>query len=77
MRTLAERLKWARDRADLTARGLDKRAKLTPGHTAAIESGRRQDPTTTTAQALADALGVSLDWLVSGRGPVSRARAVS
>jgi transcriptional regulator with XRE-family HTH domain len=68
MRTLSGRLKKARTAAKISARRLDKLAGLTPGHTTLIESGRRPNPTATTAAALARALDVSLEWLVSGRG---------
>lgn len=68
MKTLADRLKSTREGAGLSARGLDELAKLTPGHTAAIESGRRHDPSASTLTALARALDVSLDWLVNGVG---------
>ncbi len=69
MKTFGSRLKWARDTANLSARKLDKLAGITPGHTTAIEAGRKQDITTSTAAKLAHALGVSLDWLISGDGP--------
>jgi transcriptional regulator with XRE-family HTH domain len=68
MQTLAQRLRRARDASELSARRLDKLAGLTPGHTTLIESGRRLNPTAATAAALARVLGVSLEWLVSGRG---------
>lgn len=75
MKTLADRLKYAREIAGHSARALDDLAKLTPGHTAAIESGRRIDPSASTMTALAKALGVSLDWLVAGSGtPPKRLR---
>jgi transcriptional regulator with XRE-family HTH domain len=47
---------------------LDALAGLTRGHISAIESGHRTSIEARTAQRIADALGVSLDWLVSGRG---------
>jgi len=68
MSTLAERLKWAREAAGLTARKLDRLANLTAGHTTAIEAGRRADPSMSTVTALADALRVPLEWLASGDG---------
>jgi transcriptional regulator with XRE-family HTH domain len=69
MQTLAQRLRRARKAAGLSARRLDALAGLTPCHTSLIESGLRENPKATTVAALAKALGVSLDWLVSGRGP--------
>lgn len=66
MSGLAERLREARLRAGLTARALDEKAEITSGHTALIESGRRESPAVETVRKLAAALGVSLDWLVTG-----------
>lgn len=64
---LAERLREARERAGLSARALDEKAGITPGHTTLIESGRRESPAVETIRKLAEALGVSIDWLVTGR----------
>lgn len=66
MAGLADRLREARERAGLSARALDERAEITPGHTTLIESGRRENPAVETIRKLAAALGVSLDWLVTG-----------
>lgn len=52
----------------MSARAVDGVAGLTCGHTALIESGRRPNIEAETARALADALHVSLDWLIAGRG---------
>lgn len=67
MSGLAERLREARERAGLSARGLDEKAGITAGHTTLIESGRRAKPTAEIVGKLAAALGVSIDWLVMGR----------
>lgn len=52
----------------VSAYKLDQLSELTPGHTAAIERGKRPNLEVRTAQRIARALGVSLDWLVSGLG---------
>ncbi len=52
----------------MSASGLDNVAGLTRGHTWQIESGRKPRIELATASKLADALGVSLDWLVDGKG---------
>lgn len=65
---LARRLRRLRRAAEISARALDALARLAPGHTALIESGRRVAPSTATASALSAVLGVSLDWLIAGRG---------
>lgn len=67
MKDLASRLRTARKRAGLRLCDLDAKAKLAGGHTAAIENRRRIDPSGQTILALADALGVSTDWLLRGR----------
>lgn len=68
MKTLPERLAWARGAAGLSARGLDRKAGLHGGHTQLIESGRRVDPSSETVKRLARALGISIDWLIDGNG---------
>ena len=66
MDTLAERLKWARETAGLSQRGLSELAGLASSHVQLIESGRAEGLNLGTAGGLAQALGLSLDWL-SGR----------
>lgn len=55
-----------------SARELDKLAGLTPCHISLIESGRRPNPESETLRAIASVLGVSLDWLVLGKGDPPR-----
>lgn len=62
---IAARLKFARARLGISARELDRRADLTEGHTSLLETGTRGIEALTAAK-LAEALGVSLDWLVRG-----------
>lgn len=75
MSGLAVRLREARERVGLSARALDEKAAITPGHTTLIESGRRESPAVETIRKLAAALGVSIDWLVTGEergsGPIA------
>jgi transcriptional regulator with XRE-family HTH domain len=68
LRTLRARLQYARKLKGKSASGLDAEAKLTRGHTWQIETGRKPRIELETATKLATALGVSLDWLVSGIG---------
>jgi len=68
LRTLGERVRWARDLAGISARRLDKLAKLSAGHARAIETGRKQTVEASTARKLASVLGVTLDWLLCGTG---------
>ena len=62
---LAERIRCLREEAGLSRRALDDRAALTAGHTQGIESGRMRSPELATVKAIANALGVSLDALLS------------
>lgn len=62
------RLRAARLRAGLSARGLDDLAGLTAGYTRLIEAGKRGNIGSRTADAIARVLGVSLDWLIRGDG---------
>jgi len=71
MAGLADRMREARERTGLSARALDKKADITPGHTTAIESGGRANPAAETLRKLAAALGVSIDWLMTGESPTA------
>lgn len=66
--TLSDRLREARSFSSLSARELDRLAGIGQGHSALIESGQRPNVEAKTATALARVLGVSLDWLLMGRG---------
>lgn len=65
---ICERLRAARELAGISCRTLDALAGITPGHTSAIEAGRRGNPESRTAIALAHALGLTIDWLLLGDG---------
>lgn len=52
----------------LSARALDRLAGLRAGHVAMIESGARDNIESKTAEGLSRVLGVSLDWLLLGKG---------
>ena len=66
MQTMSERLRWARVKRGLTCIALDAAAGLASGHTAMIESGRREDPSGSTCSKLAAALEVDVAWLLNG-----------
>ena len=66
MKTLAERLRWARQKRGLSCAAVDEIADLSCGHTASIEAGRREDPSAMTVSKLAHALDVSVAWLING-----------
>lgn len=72
---IGDRLREARELAGLPARELDRLADKTLGHAGLIESRRRSDAQAGTLKAYADVLGLSLDWLIAGRGKLpSQAR---
>jgi transcriptional regulator with XRE-family HTH domain len=66
--TLAGRLRAARTLAGLSGRALDKLAGRKEGHASVIESRPDGAVKAAVAMAYARALGVSLEWLVDGKG---------
>lgn len=68
MRTLAERLTWARERKQLTQAGLGKLAGVSQGTIGNLESGLRKEARRI-AQ-IASALDVDALWLADGKGAV-------
>lgn len=66
--TLAERLRYAREQADLTQSELARRAGLRPQTVQAIESGIVRRPRA--HMELARVLGVRSEWLVWDEGPM-------
>lgn len=66
MYTLAERLKWARDRKQLTQQQLADRAGVKQSTIGNIESGTRLDPRFLVE--IAVAVGVDPVWLALGKG---------
>lgn len=74
--TLQQRLRRARTLAELPARELDRLAGIRQGHSGIIEARASENVETATAQALARVLGVSLDWLIAGKGKEPTQRAV-
>jgi transcriptional regulator with XRE-family HTH domain len=71
-----ERLRRARERAEISARELDRLAELAYGHTSLIETRHRPRPEMKTAVKLAGVLGLSLDWLLSGIGTEPTAKQI-
>lgn len=74
---LAGRLRHARMLSGLSARELNELAlKRTGTHVSLIESGVRESPQADTLEKLARVLGITLDWLIAGTGPLPSKRAV-
>jgi transcriptional regulator with XRE-family HTH domain len=66
---LADRLRFARELGRLSQRELTRRAGLkSERHVGLIESGEKADVMGETAEKLSRVLGVSLDWLLTGKG---------
>jgi len=75
MRTLSERLAWAREQTGLSQRGLARAAGLqSERHIGFLESGERDNPELKTLQAIAAALGATVGWLADGNLPAPNAR---
>ncbi len=66
MKTIGQRVVWARKARGLTQAELDEVADLSAGHTGSIERGRRESPSSATLSKLARALRVDLGWLIQG-----------
>lgn len=66
--TISVRLREVREAAGISARELDRLAGLTPNHTSLIEGRAGCELRSGTLEALSEALGISLDWLVRGVG---------
>lgn len=75
---IGERLRWARESAGISQRKLARLAGLkSEMHVRIIEGGdAAKGIESTTAIALATALGVSLDWLLTGGEPQPSADAI-
>lgn len=65
--SVGERVRVARERCGLSARALAAKADLSAGYVALIERGQRPSPSGEVFRKLAAALGVSIDWLITGR----------
>ncbi|MCY0389604.1 helix-turn-helix transcriptional regulator [Robbsia sp. Bb-Pol-6] len=66
MRELAQRLVWAREKAELSQAGLAKLVKISQSNIGNLESGARKSSRKIVE--IAKALGVSPDWLANGTG---------
>ncbi len=66
MKTLSERVRWAREKRGYSCAGLDEMADLSCGHVAKIERGDSGDPSLTTVSKIAAALDVDPSWLMFG-----------
>jgi transcriptional regulator with XRE-family HTH domain len=75
--SLGARARYARKLSGLSSRGLSLRAGLDANTLSQIERERRRDPQVSSVAALAVTLGLSLDWLVLGRGAAPDAIAIA
>jgi transcriptional regulator with XRE-family HTH domain len=66
MKTLPERVRWAREKRRMSHAELDEVADLSCGHSAKIEKGDREHPSASTMSKLAYALKVDIGWLING-----------
>jgi transcriptional regulator with XRE-family HTH domain len=63
---LGRLLRRLREAQGLTQRALAKRAKVTGAYIAMLETGAKRNPSLATLRALAKALGVSVEALITG-----------
>lgn len=76
--TLAARVKYVRGFVPtLSKRQLSLMAGLSPSMVGMIERGQRMSLESETASGLADVLGVTLDWLLLGRGSNPKVRSTT
>jgi transcriptional regulator with XRE-family HTH domain len=68
MRSITDRLKWARETAGLSQRRLAKVADLSEAVVRHLEGGTTETIETKTALKLSGALGCSVGWLLAGEG---------
>jgi HTH-type transcriptional regulator, cell division transcriptional repressor len=66
MKTVGERVRWAREKRGLTQAELDEIADLSSGHVGSVERGTRVVPSVVTLSKLSRALRVDLTWLIQG-----------
>ena len=66
--SLADRVRWARGVAGVTQERLAKLCGISGPHVSLIESGGRTDLKLRVLVALAQGLGVSMEWLATGAG---------
>lgn len=65
---IGARVRQARETACISARELDKLSGISQGHVSLIEAGRKWRVSAETVALIGLALGVSLDWMILGRG---------
>jgi transcriptional regulator with XRE-family HTH domain len=72
LRSLGSRVRFLRERANLTVRGLAERAEMAPGQISYIENSRRGERVAgieaATILKLARALGCPVGWLIAEEG---------
>jgi len=74
--TIGERLKQARIKAGMNQSELARLAKLTPSAISQIESGLSKKPDAINLLKIARALGVTPDWLITGKDSPSAGKAI-
>jgi transcriptional regulator with XRE-family HTH domain len=67
--TISFRCRRAREKAGISAAALAERAGITRAYISRIESGDRDNLSRRVAQAIAEATGTSVDWLLTGKEP--------
>jgi transcriptional regulator with XRE-family HTH domain len=68
LKTIGDRLAFARTKGGISARELDRLAGKTEGHASLIEARRAADVLASNVAAYASVLGVTVEWLLTGEG---------
>lgn len=69
LRTLPQRLKYARGLSGFSGRRLGELAGVSAGYVIGVEQGRWKDPGPDALHRIAGVLGVTFDWLLEGGEP--------
>jgi transcriptional regulator with XRE-family HTH domain len=69
---IGQRVRQLREAAGMSQQALAVAAGLSMSVVAQLEQGQREDPRISTVAALARALGVTVDAILSGAGPAGR-----
>lgn len=76
MDTISQRVEWARTVAGLSRRRLSALAGLSPAALQVIETKRDTSPEAQTIIGIGRVLGVSTDWLLTGKGGLPTQRKI-
>jgi transcriptional regulator with XRE-family HTH domain len=74
--TLAERLRFARQKGEINQRALARLSGVSTSYVSLLELGQRTNPEVEKIGAIARTLGVTVDWLAFGQGATPTSKRV-